>query len=54
MEEQEQERDLGSLVGEPVGVAFSIAFEQSVGLDLAQIVAELVEAVTVCRRGGRR
>ena len=34
-------------LGQPIGVAFSIAGEQSVGFDLAQAVAELVEAVAV-------
>ena len=45
MEEQEQQRHLDPLGSEAVGVTGAITFEQSVPLELAQVVAELVEAV---------
>ena len=43
----EQEGDLGSLLGQRMGVEFSIAGEEFVGFDLAQVVAELVKSVVV-------
>ena len=49
VEEQEEQCDLDPLGGEQVGVARAVAREQSVSLELAQIVAKLVEAVGVCR-----
>src|SRR5215472_862863 len=45
MEEQKQQRHLDALQGEAVGVTVAVALEQAVALELAQIVAELVEAV---------
>src|SRR6201982_3903921 len=45
MEEEEEQRDLGSFRCETVGVAGSVTLEQAVALELAQVVAELVEAV---------
>jgi hypothetical protein len=45
MEEQKQQRHLNALQGEAVGVTVAVALEQAVALELAQIVAELVEAV---------
>jgi hypothetical protein len=43
-EEQKQQRDLDAFCGETVGVAGAITLDQSVPLELAQVVAELVEA----------
>src|SRR5258705_8852431 len=45
MEEQEQQRHLDPLGSEAVGVTGAITFEQSVPLELAQGVAQLVEPV---------
>ena len=42
VEEQEQERGLEAFVGETVGVARAIPFQQSVALELAEIVTQLV------------
>ena len=47
MEEHEQEGDLGSFLGEPVGIAFAVAFQQSVRFQFAEIVAKLIESVSV-------
>ena len=44
MEEEEEQRDLDSFRCETVGVAGSVTLEQAVALELAQVVAELVEA----------
>ena len=38
VEEHKQEGDFGSFFGEPVGIAFGIAFLQSVGFQFAEIV----------------
>jgi hypothetical protein len=46
MEEQKQQRDLNALEREAVGVTVAVALQQAVPLELAQIVAELVEAVS--------
>ena len=45
MEEEEEQGDLDALGGEPVGVARSVALDQAMPLELAQVVAQLVEAV---------
>ena len=45
VEENEDHGDLDSLVGETVGVASAVAFEQCVGAQLAQVVAQLVEPI---------
>ena len=45
VEQQEEQGDLDALGGEAVGVARAVAFEQAVALELAQVVAQLVEAV---------
>src|SRR5947209_8806815 len=50
VEEQEQERDLHTFGGEPVSVAGSITFEQAVTFEFAQIVAELVQPVSMGRK----
>src|SRR6202007_1457195 len=50
MEEQEEQCDLNPLGGEKVGIARAVALEESVPLEFAQIVAKLVEAVSI--RGG--
>ena len=45
VEEQKQQSDVDAFAGQAVGVAAAIALQQSVPFELAQIVAELVEAV---------
>ena len=47
VEEQEEQCDLNPLGGEQVGVARAVALEESVPLEFAQIVAKLVEAVSL-------
>jgi len=47
VEEEEQERDLHAFGGEPVSVARTIAFEQTVAFEFAQIVAELIQPVSI-------
>jgi hypothetical protein len=47
MEEHEEECDFDALGGKAVGVAGTIAFEESVGPHLAQVIAELVEPVAL-------
>ena len=49
VKEQEQERDLHTFWGELVGVPRAVACQQSVALQFAEIVAELVQPVG---RGG--
>jgi hypothetical protein len=49
VEEQEQERDVHALGGEPIGVSAAVPLEKSMAFQLAQIVAELVEAVGLGR-----
>jgi len=48
MEEDEDDSDLGALVGEAVGVALSVALDQRVGAQFAQVVSELVQVVPLC------
>ena len=45
MEEKEHHCDLYARVGESVGVSIAVAFEQCVGAQLAQVVAQLVQSV---------
>ena len=45
VEEQEQQRHLDPFCCEPVGVAGAIALQQPMTFELAQVVAELVQAV---------
>ena len=45
VEEQEEQRNLDAFGGETVGVAGAVALQQPVAFELAQVVAELVEAV---------
>ena len=45
VEEQKEQRDLNPFGGEPVGVAGAVTLQQTVAFELAQVVAELVEAV---------
>ena len=45
MKEHEDQRDLHAVVGEAVGVAGALAFEQGVSAHFAQIVAQLVEPI---------
>ena len=47
VEEEEQECDLHAFGGEPVSVAGTITFEQAVTFEFAQIVAELIETVSL-------
>jgi len=47
MEEQEEQGDLNPLGGKKVGVARAVTLEESVPLEFAQIVAKLVEAVSI-------
>ena len=47
VEEYEHEGDLGSFVGEPVGVAFTVALQQSVSFHFAEVVTELIESVAI-------
>ena len=53
VKEQEEQGDLDAFGGEAVGVAGAVTLQQAVGFELAQVVAELVQAVGCCRRGGR-
>ena len=45
VEEQEQKCDLHTLGGEPISVAVAVALKQIVALQLAEVVAELVQSV---------
>ncbi len=47
VEEQEQQRHLQAFSGEAVGITRAIALKQPVPFQLAQIIAELVQAVAV-------
>ena len=47
MEEDEDDRDLGAFVGEAVGVTRAVALDQRVGAQFAQVVAELVQGVSL-------
>lgn len=47
MKEEEQQGDLNAFCGEPVGVPFGVAFEESMTFQAPEIVAELIEAVLV-------
>ena len=58
VEEQKKQGDLNPLGGETVGVAGAVTLQQPVALQLAQVVAQLVEAVGAVGeveggRGGR-
>ena len=52
VEEPEPERDLQTFGRETVGIAGTVAFEQAVTLQLAEIVAELVQSVGFRREPG--
>jgi hypothetical protein len=45
VKEEEQESDLDALCREAVGIAWSVPLQQIVSLELAQIVAQLVQAI---------
>ena len=45
VEQDKREGDLGALAGEPVGVAFAVTLDQTVGFHFAQIVTELIQSV---------
>jgi hypothetical protein len=49
MKEEEQESNLDAFCREAVGVACSIPLQQAVSLELAQIVAQLVQAIAFLR-----
>src|SRR5208337_201627 len=49
VEEEEEQGDLDALGREPVGVARAVALDQAVSLELAQVVAELVQTVGLLR-----
>ena len=49
VEEEEQQRNLDAFWGEAVGVAGSIPLQQAVAFEFAQVVAQLVDAVTSVR-----
>jgi hypothetical protein len=57
VEEHEHKGDPGSFPGEPVGIALAVTLQQSVAFHLPEIVAKLIQAVTVggeseCRQDG--
>jgi|SRR5579864_2073705 len=45
VEEQKQKRDWQAFGGEAIGVALAVAFQQSVALELAEVVTKLIQAV---------
>ena len=47
MEEQKEQGDLDTFGGETVGVTGTVALDQSVPFELAQVVAQLVQAVSL-------
>ena len=50
VEEEEQECDLEAFGGEAVGIASAVALQERVAFQLAQIVAELVQAIGFWRK----
>ena len=54
MEEHEDDRDLGAFVGEAVGIARAVALDQRMGAHLAQVVSELVQAISLGRESEAR
>jgi GAF domain-containing protein len=50
VEQQEEQRDLDAFGAEAVGVARAVALEQAVALELAQVVAQLVQAIGALRK----
>jgi len=53
VKEQEQEGNVHACGGELVGVAGTVAFQQTVAFEFAQIVAELVQPVSIGRKPKR-
>ena len=47
VKEDECQGDAGPFVGQPVGVAFAVALQQSMRFQFAEIVAKLIETVAV-------
>ena len=45
VEEQEQERDLHAFVREPVSITAAVSLEKGMTFQLAEVVAELIQAV---------
>ena len=49
VEEEKEQGDLNTLLREPVGIAGTVALDEAVPLELAQVVTELVETVGLLR-----
>ena len=49
VKEQEEQCDLHAFCGQAIGVARAVALDQCMSLELAQVIAQLVEAVGVRR-----
>jgi hypothetical protein len=47
VKEEEQESDVDAFCREAVGIAWSVPLQQAMSLELAQIVAQLVEPIAV-------
>ena len=50
VEKEEQKRDFDAFLGEAIGVVVSVASEELVGLHFTQVIAELIEPVTIGRK----
>ena len=50
VKEQEKQCDLGAFWGQAIGVARAVALDQCMSFELAQIIAQLVEAVGIHRK----
>ena len=53
MEEEKWQPDLDTFCGETVSVTGTVTLDQIVSLEFAQVVAQLVQAVKLYRRGRR-
>ena len=53
VKEEEQQGDVNAFRGEPVGVAFGVAFEASMTFQAPEIVTGLIEAVLVFAQAKR-
>src|SRR5215469_9200903 len=47
VKQDKEEGHAGAFVGQAIGIAMTITFDQTMALHLAQVVAELVEAVVM-------
>ena len=45
MEKDEQQRDLGPFLCQPIGIALSVACHQAMGFQFAKVISEMVEAI---------